>query len=115
MTRPQNGPQTIDGETGQPIATPEQDGGADKSKKQRRRIDLTTLKDVRAELAIVYRKMDAEEIESQEGTRRAYVLKTIADVIALAELEKRIEALEEGGAQGMNGTRPALPAEHSTH
>lgn len=88
--RPPNDPQTIDGETGRPI-----DAGGGKS---RRRIDLTELKDVRLELSIVYRKMDAGEIESADGTKRAYVLKTIADVIALAELEHRIQELEERGA-----------------
>lgn len=73
--------QTIDGETGMPDPTP-------------RRIDLSSLRDVRLELAHVYRKMDSGEIASQEGTRRAYVLKTIHDVIVSAELEKRIEELE---------------------
>jgi len=47
----------------------------------------------------VYRKMDFGEIESQEGTRRAYVLKTIHDVIVSAELERRLEELEERQAQ----------------
>ena len=74
--------QTIDGATGKPDPTP-------------RRIDLSTLRDVRLELAMVYRKIDANEIESQEGTRRAYVLKTIHDVIVSAELERRITELEE--------------------
>ena len=74
--------QTIDESTGKPDPTP-------------RRIDLSTLRDVRLELAAVYRKMDANEIESQEGTRRAYVLKTIHDVIVSAELERRITELEE--------------------
>lgn len=75
-------PQTIDGETGKPDPTP-------------RRIDLSSLRDVRIELAHVYRKMDAGEIETADGTKRAYVLKTIADIIALAELERRIADLEE--------------------
>ena len=74
--------QTIDGETGKPDPTP-------------RRIDLSNLRDVRLELAAVYRKMDAGEIESQEGTRRAYVLKTIHDVIVSGEIERRIEELEK--------------------
>ena len=39
--------------------------------------------------------MDSGEIESQDGTRRAYVLKTIADILVLAELEGRIVKLEE--------------------
>ncbi len=86
------GPETIDNETGMPAPTP-------------RRIDLSTLKDVRLELAAVYRKMDAGEIESQEGTRRAYVLKTIHDVIVSAELERRIQELED---QQAAPARPAL-------
>lgn len=73
--------QTIDGETGKPDTTP-------------RRIDLSNLRDIRLELAAVYRKIDAGEIESQDGTRRAYVLRQIHDVIVSAELERRIEELE---------------------
>lgn len=87
------GPQTIDGATGKPEGTP-------------RRIDLSSLRDVRLELAYVYRLMDSGSIESQEGTRRAYVLKTIHDVMVSAELEGRIAALEEQGTQG----RPGFPA-----
>lgn len=93
-----NQSQTIDGETGKPDPTP-------------RRIDLSTLRDVRLELAAVYRKMDSKEIESQEGTRRAYVLKTIHDVIVSAELERRITELEAQGA--VSGGRPAL-SHHQT-
>jgi hypothetical protein len=74
--------QTIDGSTGKPDPTP-------------RSIKLSDLRDVRLELAAVYRKMDSDEIDSQEGTRRAYVLKTIHDVIVSAELERRIAELEE--------------------
>jgi len=87
------GSQTIDGETGKPVGTP-------------RRIDLSNLRDVRLELAYVYRLMDSGEIESQEGTRRAYVLKTIHDVIVSAELEKRLEALEQQTLPSRSG----LPA-----
>jgi hypothetical protein len=83
--------QTIDGATGKPDPTP-------------RRIDLSSLRDVRLELAAVYRKMDAGEIESQEGTRRAYVLKSIHDVIVSCEIERRIEELEQ---------RQALPGQYS--
>ncbi|MBI3375000.1 MAG: hypothetical protein HY017_25035 [Betaproteobacteria bacterium] len=82
--------EVIDGETGKPVATP-------------RQIKLSSLRDVRLELAAVYRKMDAGEIESQEGTRRAYVLKTIHDVIVSAELERRIVELEERHAAGLTG------------
>lgn len=93
MKRPdKKRPETIDAATGKPDPTP-------------RRIDLSTLRDVRLELAAVYRQMDAGEIESQDGTRRAYVLKTIADVITLAELERRIQELEEQQGRMVPGQR----------
>jgi len=95
--------QTFDAKTGKPDATP-------------RRIDLSTLRDVRLELAAVYRKMDSGEIESQDGTRRAYVLKTIHDVIVSAELERRILELEEKHEQRMQeAARPALPIRSQPH
>ncbi len=73
--------QTFDGKTGQPEPTP-------------RRIDLSSLRDVRLELAHLYRRIDAGEITSQDGTRRAYVLRQIADVLTLTEIERRLEELE---------------------
>ncbi len=73
----------------------------------KRRIDLSSLRDVRIELAAVYRKIDAGEIESSDGSRRAYVLKTIGDIIELSELERRIAELEERKAAG---SPPALPS-----
>jgi len=69
-----------------------------------RRIDLSSLRDVRLELAAVYRLMASNEIESQEGTRRAYVLKTIHDVIVSAELERRIVELERGTSNALSKT-----------
>jgi len=75
--------ETIDGKTGKPD-------------KAQRRIDLSNLRDVRLELAYLYRKMDSGDIKSQDGTRRAFVLKTLHDVIVSAEIEKRLEALENG-------------------
>ena len=92
-------PETIDGATGKPEGTP-------------RRIDLSSLRDVRLELAAVYRKMDGGEIESQEGTRRAYVLKTIHDVIVSAELERRIAELEEAAAHSALPGSRALAYQH---
>lgn len=70
-----------------------------------RRIDLSTLRDVRLELAAVYRQMDAGNIGTQDGTRRAYILKTIHDVIVSAELERRIVELEEQRAGAIPGRR----------
>jgi hypothetical protein len=91
-------PQTIDGETGCPDPTPG---------KPARRIDLSTLRDVRLELAALYRRVDSGEIESQDGTRRAYVLQCIAKVIEAAEIEARIAALEERHAASAS---PRLPS-----
>jgi hypothetical protein len=88
----ENTPETIDGETGLPDPTP-------------RAIKLSSLRDVRLELAHVYRKMDAGELEGAEGTKRAYVLRQIHDVIVSAELERRIQELED--RQGSGGM-PAL-------
>lgn len=94
------GPETIDGATGKPEGTP-------------RRIDLSSLRDVRLELASLYRKMDAGEIQTQDGTRRAYVLKIIHDVIVSAELERRIAELEE--RQLLSGGTVALSYRPQAH
>lgn len=68
-----------------------------------RRIDLSNLRDVRLELAHVYREMNAGRLESQDATRAAYVLRQIHDVIVTSELEKRLEELEQ---------RQALPGQY---
>jgi hypothetical protein len=48
-------------------------------------------------------EIDAGRIKSQEGTRRAYVLCQIADILVSAELEKRIVELEEKHEQRTRG------------
>ena len=95
--RDERPPETIDGATGKPEGTP-------------RRIDLASLRDVRLELATLYRKVDAGEIDSRDGSRRAFILKTIHDVIVSAELERRLIELEERQAAIAQGPR-ALTAE----
>jgi hypothetical protein len=93
-------PEVIDGQTGLVCPTP-------------RTINLSNLRDVRLELAHVYREIDAGRIKSQEGTRRAYVLRKIADILVSAELEKRIVELEEKHEQRVQeAARPALPYQH---
>jgi hypothetical protein len=72
-----------------------------------RRIDLSSLRDVRLEMAHVYREVEAGRLKSQEGTRRVYILRQIGDIIVAAELEKRVIDLEERYEQ--RGQR-ALPA-----
>jgi len=91
--------QTIDGATGKVVPTP-------------RRIDLSNLRDVRLELAAVYRLMDSGGIPSQEGTRRTYVLKALHDIIVSAELERRIMELESQQPRPGSGRR-ARQAQHT--
>lgn len=93
--------EVIDGETGKVDPSPLYHGAFGKAG---RRIDLSTLRDVRLEMARVYRMMDAGEIEDASGTKRVYALEGIGKVITVAEIERRIQELED--RQG----RPALPA-----
>lgn len=90
-------PETIDAKTGKPDPTP-------------RRIDLSSLRDVRLEMAAVYRLVDAGTISSQDGSRRVFMLRQIADVIVNAELERRVAELEERKQDTAGSVRPALPA-----
>jgi hypothetical protein len=89
-------PETYDAATGKPDPTP-------------RRVDLSTLRDIRLEMAAVYRKIDCGAIEAAEGTKLVYVLRQIGDIIEMAEIEKRIEAIEERQALISNG-RGLLPS-----
>ncbi|GAB4140311.1 MAG: hypothetical protein Tsb0016_07420 [Sphingomonadales bacterium] len=57
-------------------------------------MSLASLKDVRSEMAHVYRLARAGEIKTQDATRLAYVLRQVADIIAHAEIEDRLNALE---------------------
>lgn len=64
---------------------------------RRLRLPLATVEDCRRELARVYREVKAGAIPSDEGTRRAYILVSLAKMIGAGELERRIEALEALG------------------
>ena len=66
---------------------------------------------MRLELSYLYRRIDAGEIESSEGSRRAYVLKTIADIIATAELEQRLSEIEDR-QQTLVRQQNVLPLKH---
>jgi hypothetical protein len=96
-------PQTIDGATGTVVPTPGAFG------KNGRRIDLSNLRDVRIELARLYRMMDAGDVTDAAGGKRAFLLKTLGEVIYHSEVEKRVDELEERVLGAGVGTR-ALPA-----
>jgi hypothetical protein len=91
-------PETIDGETGKPEAP-------------KRRIDLSNIRDCRLELAALYRRVDAGELDSGEANKRAWLVRQIGDLIVAFDIEKRLEALEEGtplrpaSAPGLPGLR----------
>lgn len=82
--------QTFDGQTGEPDPPP----------RKRGRLDLSSVRDVRLELAALYRLVKREKMESGEANKRAWLLRQISDLIVVAELEQRIKALE--------GVQPAL-------
>jgi len=58
------------------------------------KIDLRDAHAIRREMASVYRDMRAAKIETQEGTRLAYVLDMIRKAYETGALEDRIELLE---------------------
>jgi hypothetical protein len=58
------------------------------------RINLSTIDDVRLEMARVYRDMRSKGIDPQDGTRLTYVLAQLGKMHELADVEKRVIALE---------------------
>jgi len=59
------------------------------------KIDLRNAHAIRREVASVYRDMRAGRIETQDGTRLAYVLDMIRKSYESAVLQERIELLEQ--------------------
>lgn len=86
-------PTTIDEATGLalPVPTP------------RQRTPLKRLEDVKRELGRVYRAMKSGEIPHEDGTKRAYVLDQLGKVMQMADLERRMDAMERKQAQLLPG------------
>lgn len=59
------------------------------------KIDLRDAHALRRELASVYRDMRAGRIETQEGTRLAYVLDLIRKAFETEDIKRRIELIEQ--------------------
>ena len=74
-------PVTVENASGKVVATP-------------KKIDLSTINDVRLEMASVYRAMKGGNIEAGNGSRLVYVLGQIGKMIELHDIEKRVEQLE---------------------
>ena len=81
MSREENSSVTIDGTTGQPDPTPH-------------RIKLSSIEDVRREMATIYREARAGRVDIGDAGRLAYILAGIGKMIEIGELEKRLEKLE---------------------
>jgi hypothetical protein len=64
------------------------------------KIDLRDAHAIRRELGAVYRDMRAGSIETQEGTRLAYVLNMLRMAYETSVLEDRIEKLEQQPEKG---------------
>ena len=77
-------PETIDGATLRALPIP-----------RRRRAQLTNFEGVRDEMARIYREMESDKRDSQDGSRLVYVLTQIAKVLEFTELERRLVALED--------------------
>lgn len=57
------------------------------------RLRLTSLRDVRREMAKVYADMRQGRIETSEGTRLTYVLSSLAKVIEVEQIEEKVDAV----------------------
>lgn len=58
------------------------------------RVRLSTVDDVRVELARVYRDMRARRLSTADGTKFAYVLGMLAKITEVATVEARLIELE---------------------
>jgi hypothetical protein len=75
-------PVTFENTSGKVVATP-------------KKIDLSTINDVRLEMASVYRGMRNGSIETSDGSRLVYVLTQVGKMIEMHDLELKIKLLEE--------------------
>ena len=78
-------PLLIDSESGLPIPTPS---------KRKRHIKLDSVRDIRREMAKVYRDAKHGKIPPEVGSRFVFMLATLAKITVDSEFEARIEALE---------------------
>lgn len=81
-------PVIIDGITGDVETLPPQKG-------KRYRCELSTVQDVRREMAKVYRECRSEILDAQTGTKLTWMLQGIAKVIETSDFEQRLEQLEQ--------------------
>jgi hypothetical protein len=78
----------IDGITGEVETMPPQRG-------KRYRCELSTVQDVRREMAKVYRECRSDILDAQTGTKLTWMLGELRKTIELSDFEQRIEQLEQ--------------------
>lgn len=77
----------IDGATGLPVPpTPT---------KREKFIPLSTLNEVKVELARLYRQAKVGKVATSDASRLAFILNSLGRVIVDAELEQRVQQLEQ--------------------
>lgn len=81
MSRKEKAAVTIDGTTGKPDPTPP-------------KTKLSSIEDVRREMATIYREARTGRLDISDAGRLAYILTGIGKMIEIGEIEKRIERLE---------------------
>ena len=59
-------------------------------------IRLGTMRQIRSELAVIYRAARNGEIASGEATRFTYILIQLANLTMESQIEERVESLERG-------------------
>ena len=87
-------PEILDAVTGEPI---DGEGGPN------HRLDLANLRDVRLEMAAVYRMAKRGKMKSGEASKLVWMLRQIGDVIYLHEVEARVQELEDRQAAIQSG------------
>lgn len=71
------------------------------------KIDLRDAHAIRRELGSVYRDMRAGRLQTQDGTRLAYVLDLLRRAVETGELQERIEQIERHFERGAGGAHAA--------
>jgi hypothetical protein len=62
-----------------------------------KRIPLKTLPDCRRYLAGLINRIENGLADASEGSKKAYIINILIKIIENGDLERRIEALEQGG------------------
>jgi hypothetical protein len=81
LRRESHSPVTIDAATGTPDPTPQ-------------KIKLSSIEDVRREMATIYREARAGRVDISDAGRFAYILTGIGKLVEIEQVERRLIELE---------------------